>query len=264
MAPGALKLQVFVDPVIVDDEDKYCASSPSFDRSWSVVADTAQGAVDSFRKEVSSRLLEIFKKGGLKDFLLSRNLSTEAGFAPSEKTLADVHETENFESKIFLSKTISGSEFLALRDSIDSAPGWFRRAAKWLSKTEPDCLVWTGAVSKGGQPKVGVKGKVVTARRLSLELRYGPLPRKISVLNGCGNLRCVNPDHQYLSPGTFRIRWPGRKRKVGKGSPVTKPVGAPPPPRPTPPPPPPPSPSPPPVAYASSKDKKKEDEDSSV
>lgn len=74
-----------------------------------------------------------------------------------------------------------------------------------------DCWVWLGSVNKIGRPQITFdrrnkeEGKMLTffPHEILYEQKYGELEVRY-LDNTCGNLRCVNPDHQ--SPRTLERR----------------------------------------------------------
>lgn len=65
--------------------------------------------------------------------------------------------------------------------------------------TAAGCWEWKGATKDGGYGKLGYKGKIVLAHRLSYETYVGPIPNGHFILHSCDNPPCINPEH--LAPG---------------------------------------------------------------
>lgn len=66
-----------------------------------------------------------------------------------------------------------------------------------LGKTElkNDCILWIGAVNKGGYGITSYQGKSKMAHRLMYEIMKGEIPRTLLVLHSCDNPNCINIDH---------------------------------------------------------------------
>lgn len=74
--------------------------------------------------------------------------------------------------------------------------------SKVLKIPYPGCWIWTGLLKEWGygwfrQQRNG-KPRIIMAHRFSWELRYGAIPKEMSVLHRCHTPACVNPDHLYL------------------------------------------------------------------
>lgn len=81
----------------------------------------------------------------------------------------------------------------------------------WTRVTrEPDdgCWVWTGGTSRDhGYPafRVGVDGRILSARRYAYEQVIGEIPPRTVIQNRCRNRLCVNPFHaKFISRRTDR------------------------------------------------------------
>lgn len=94
-------------------------------------------------------------------------------------------------------------------------------AERFAEKTIPEpttgCLLWIGAVSRGGYGIMGIPGgRLRGAHRVSWELANGPIPdERLLVLHSCDNPPCVNPQHLRIGTDADNSRdMVQRKRHV--------------------------------------------------
>ena len=95
----------------------------------------------------------------------------------------------------------------------------------WNNVVKTDgCWNWTGAAYRGQRQffeRVGGKWKRWIAHRASWVMAFGPIPDRegshgACVLNQCGNLACVRPDHLRLGTITESNRLAGARRRAKK------------------------------------------------
>ena len=68
------------------------------------------------------------------------------------------------------------------------------------------CWEWSGAKSKG-YGIVGYRQKNVYLHRLMYELRFGPIPRGLTIDHLCRNRACCNPEHmEVVTAGENTLR----------------------------------------------------------
>ena len=71
-----------------------------------------------------------------------------------------------------------------------------------LAEIVGGCWPWRGTINANGygQFRIGRRGPVLSAHRVSWELHNGPIPSGKIIMHSCDHPWCVNPDH--LSVGT--------------------------------------------------------------
>jgi hypothetical protein len=60
------------------------------------------------------------------------------------------------------------------------------------------CLLWIGAVTRGGHGVVGVSKGTKLAHRASWELHRGPIPAGMMICHKCDVPSCINPEHLFI------------------------------------------------------------------
>ncbi len=60
------------------------------------------------------------------------------------------------------------------------------------------CWLWTGAVNRGDNGKIGSHGKTLLAHRLAYEWEFGAIPEDAFVRHRCGQTLCVRAAHLFL------------------------------------------------------------------
>ena len=63
----------------------------------------------------------------------------------------------------------------------------------------PDCWVWMGSVSHTGVGQFRFRGRMSQVHRVAWQLIGGELAPGEMLRHGCGNLRCVRPDHMVVA-----------------------------------------------------------------
>lgn len=66
-----------------------------------------------------------------------------------------------------------------------------------VNKTD-SCWLWTGSKNNTGYGRVGVRGKLLLAHRVSFEMVNGKIKKGMNVLHKCDIPSCVNPNHLWL------------------------------------------------------------------
>lgn len=61
------------------------------------------------------------------------------------------------------------------------------------------CWNWIASTSTPGYGQIFLKGKCISAHRLSYEINVGPIPDGMQIDHTCHNRRCVRPSHLRLA-----------------------------------------------------------------
>jgi hypothetical protein len=65
----------------------------------------------------------------------------------------------------------------------------------YKTKKKNDCVLWNGAVNKGGYGITSYQGKSKMTHRLIYEIHNGEIPKTLKVLHSCDHPNCINIDH---------------------------------------------------------------------
>lgn len=76
-------------------------------------------------------------------------------------------------------------------------PHTIKRFNSMVNKTS-ECHEWIGTMDKK-QPRFGYMKKKITAHRASYIINGGHLQAGERVRRSCDNIKCVNPDHLYVT-----------------------------------------------------------------
>ena len=82
-----------------------------------------------------------------------------------------------------------------------------RIMAKVVRGADDECWRWAAGCTSEGAPKVGFRGRAMSARRAVWILLHGD-PGDLCVVTSCGDEKCMNPAHLKTSRG----HWGGRRR----------------------------------------------------
>lgn len=100
------------------------------------------------------------------------------------------------------------------------------RFARMTRRDRSGCLLWTGSVSRAGQPRFnsgGHEGPVVLASRWAWEQANGPIPEGATVRRVCGSPMCVDVAHMVLRPHSGKTRTECRTLRPGEPIPAHAP-----------------------------------------
>lgn len=79
---------------------------------------------------------------------------------------------------------------------------------KFYGSPEQDangCILWLGAVGRGGYGICGWNKKVWSTHRLAWINANGPIPESMHVLHTCDVRNCINPDHLWLGTNADNV-----------------------------------------------------------
>lgn len=90
-------------------------------------------------------------------------------------------------------------EFRGSSQRIDLKPKDWQRG--WIlskSSISDGCWEWQKDLNYHGYGILRLRGKRLSAHRLSYELFCGPIVNELHVLHRCDNPKCIRPDHLFL------------------------------------------------------------------
>lgn len=82
---------------------------------------------------------------------------------------------------------------------------------------ECGCWIWMKGWGNNDYGKIWLRGKTVSAHRISWELTHGPIPEGLNVLHKCDVPPCVNPDHLFLGNDSDNIQDALKKGRFALG-----------------------------------------------
>ena len=93
----------------------------------------------------------------------------------------------------------------------------------FLARTEPllwsGCIIWTGALDRGGYGMLHANGRTVPTHRYAWEQINGPIPAGMVIDHTCWERSCVNTDHLRLATRAQNNSNLSGVRKNGAGLP---------------------------------------------
>lgn len=126
-----------------------------------------------------------------------------------------MHEQSTGQPLRFLSESdlalLKTDRLRFLRGLNDMGAPAIERAAR-RSVEVGDCWEWQGALDHNNQPVMRIPGKTAITVRRQIALESGKKVDGRWVMSGCGNHRCVNPEHFVIVPRLTGIK---RIAKIG-------------------------------------------------
>lgn len=80
-----------------------------------------------------------------------------------------------------------------------------------------NCWIWTGSKNNKGYGRINIDRVVKLAHRVSFEMEYGKVDKKIMILHRCDNPACVNPQHLFTGTQKDNMRDMSKKKRGCNG-----------------------------------------------
>ncbi len=85
-------------------------------------------------------------------------------------------------------------------------------------RSEDECWLWQGCLSKAGYGQIRFGGKLYYAHRVAYSMTYGEIPDRMEILHTCDFPRCCNPNHLQLGTHDDNMKDMAQKGRGARGS----------------------------------------------